>query len=284
MAANPNNVALMIRADFQNPTFRQEIRASLPGHVDLAKFERVILTAIQSSNMLMQCDRRSLLRACLEAAADGLLPDGREGAIVPFRNMQANKVECTWMPMVWGLVKLVRNSGELKSIGAEIVRSADKFDRWIDEEGPHFKHQPALDGSGDPIGVYAYALTKDGGVYIEYVTWAEIQKFKRVSKAKNGPWNDWPEEMAKVRAIKRLCKRLPMSTDVELVIERDEDRQAKLAGEQVAAGSNPIAALNDEITGATPALGHDPAETVEQAVGTQTQAVPVDREPGSDDE
>lgn len=241
-----NSVVSLIRADLQNPAMRQQLEAALPEHVSIDKFVRVILTAIQSNYMLAQADRTSLLKACMEAAADGLLPDGREGAIVPFRNNKTGKTEAQWQPMVWGLVKLVRNSGELRDIGVEIVRTADKFERWIDENGPHFKHTPALDGAGDPVGVYAYARTKDGGFFIEYMTWTEVLKFKALSKSKNGPWQEWPEEMAKVRPIKRLCKRLPMSTDAVEALRRDDERDAKLVVNQV----DPVGAMNRQIAGA----------------------------------
>lgn len=266
MAEQRQDVVALIRRDFSNPTMVAQFKAALPEHVSVEKFQRVVLTAIQSSYQLVQADRVTLLKACMEAAADGLLPDGREGAIVPFRNGKTGRYEAQWQPMVWGLVKLVRNSGELKDIGVEIVRSMDKFERWIDEDGPHFKHTPSLDGQGDPIGVYAYARTKDGGFYIEYMAWSEIEKFKRLSKAKSAdsPWNTWPEEMAKVRPIKRLCKRLPMSTDALAAFDRDDKRDARvMAGETV----DPIAALNASIAGAEapadapPALENSPSPT-----------------------
>jgi len=256
--------AKLIRDDLSNPSVLQQLKFALPEHVSVDKFVRVVMTAINSNSMLLQADRVSVLKACMEAAADGLLPDGREGAIVPFRNNRANRIEAQWQPMVWGLVKLVRNSGELKDIGVEIVRSSDKFERWIDEDGPHFKHTPSLSAEGDPIGVYAYARTKDGGFYIEYMPWSEIQKFRALSKAKDGPWNTWPEEMAKVRPIKRLCKRLPMSTDALAAIERDNQRDAaSTVGERMA---DPISALNQSITGAAPANAQPALENEPSAV------------------
>ncbi|HYF57371.1 MAG TPA: recombinase RecT [Burkholderiaceae bacterium] len=273
MAAS--NVVALIRSDLANPAFRQQLQAALPEHVNLDKFVRTVITAIQSNYMLAQADRTTLLKACMESAADGLLPDGREGAIVPFRNGRTGKTEAQWQPMVWGLVKLVRNSGELKDIGVEIVRSADHFERWIDENGPHFKHTPSLDGSGTPVGVYAYARTKDGGFYIEYMTWTEIEKFKALSKAKNGPWQDWPEEMAKVRPIKRLCKRLPMSTDAIEALRRDDDRETRHVADQI----DPVAALNRQIAGepaGAPALTNNPTPTFSELDAMLREATSID--------
>lgn len=279
-AAPSNNVVSVLRADFNNPSVRQSLTAALPAHVSLEKFQRVVLTAVQSNYLLMQCDRTSLLKACMEAAADGLLPDGREGAIVPYRDRRRNMVTAQWQPMVWGLVKLVRNSGELRDIGVEIVRTTDKFERWIDENGPHFKHTPSLDGAGDPVGVYAYARTKDGGFYIEYMTWTEVEKFKALSKAKSedSPWHTWPDEMAKVRPIKRLCKRLPMSTDAVEAMRRDDEREQRLAADQV----DPIAQMNQQIAGAEQAeYLEQPAQAAEK-VESAWDEPQAEREPGQE--
>lgn len=248
MSAVIEKPAEIIRRDLTSAGMRAQLFAALPEHVTVDKFCRVVMTAVQSSSMLLRCDRTSLLKACMEAAADGLLPDGREGAIVPYNDRKNNRVTAQWQPMVWGLVKLVRNSGELKDLGVEIVRDTDKFERWIDENGPHFKHTPSLTAEGNPIGVYAYVRTKDGGFYIEYIGWAEIEKFRAFSKSKDGPWETWTEEMAKVRPIKRLCKRLPMSTDAVEALRRDDERDAQLVASQVAA--DPVEMMNAQISGA----------------------------------
>lgn len=228
---------------------RTQIAAALPKHVDLDKFARVVMTAVQTSPNLLTCERTSLLRACIEAATDGLIPDGREGAIVPYKGRAG------WQPMVWGLVKLVRQSGELETIGARIVRDGEDFSHWIDESGEHFKHTPSYSTSDkeSPMKlVYAYARTKDGGVYLEVISAAEITKFRNLSKAKSdeSPWQTWPDEMAKARAIKRLCKRLPLSVDAIEALERDNRREAEELG--TAGKSNVIDMLNRDIVQSEP--------------------------------
>lgn len=52
----------------------------------------------------------------------------------------------------------------------------------------------------------------------------EIEKVRKVSRAAtNGPWVEWWEEMARKTVLRRLSKRLPMSTDVDDLIRRDDD-------------------------------------------------------------
>jgi recombination protein RecT len=260
---------------------RAQIMAALPKHVDIDKFARVVMTAVQTAPNLLTVDRQSLLRACIEAATDGLIPDGREGAIVPYKG------KAQWQPMVWGLVKLVRQSGELETIGTRIVREGDQFDYWIDEGGEHFKHVPHFGGDDRPMRlVYAYARTKDGGVYFEPMDAAEIAKFRALSKAKSddSPWATWPDEMAKVRPLKRLCKRLPLSVDAIEALERDNLRDAEVLGQ--GPKENVIDMLNRQIAEPEkPALTDAPSEAFDPMVISNAPRIKPADDPstGTDD-
>lgn len=207
--------------------FRREVTAMgpqfamvLPPNVTPERFTRVIVTAIQKTPSLLDANRTSLIGACMNAAQDGLLPDGREGAIVPFKG------QAQWMPMVKGILKTVRNSGELASIASEVIYAADEFKYWVDTEGAHLIHEPALfaEERGEVVGAYALAKTKDGEVYVEAMNKAAIEKVRSISRARDGgPWKDWWDEMARKTVIRRLAKRLPCSTDLDRVLERDND-------------------------------------------------------------
>lgn len=197
-----------------------QFKAALPPQVTPEKFMRVVLTAIQQSPGLLDCDRKSLYGAAMKAAQDGLLPDGREAAFVKFKDQVA------YMPMVGGILKKVRNSGELLSLTSQIVYERDKFKYFIDMDGEHLEHEPLMfSDRGQPIGAYAIAKTKDGGIYIEVMTRDQIESVRKVSRAKDsGPWNsDFASEMWRKTVIRRLAKRLPMSTDLEGVIKRDDE-------------------------------------------------------------
>lgn len=197
-----------------------QFKAALPKQVSPEKFVRVTMTAVQNNPELLTADRQSLYAACMKAAADGLLPDGREAALVMFGK------KATYMPMLGGILKKVRNSGELASIASQVVFKNDTFKYWVDTEGEHLNHEPMMFGDrGERIGVYALAKTKDGAVYIEVLNAKQVDDVRKVSRAKDsGPWaGAFVEEMWKKTAIRRLSKRLPMSTDLEAVIHRDDE-------------------------------------------------------------
>jgi recombination protein RecT len=153
----------------------------------------------------------------LNAATDGLLPDGREAALVLFGQ------EAVYMPMIAGIYKKVRNSGEISTLSSHVVYENDDFSYWIDEGGPHLRHAPLLaDDRGKTTSVYAVCKLKDGSVEIETMTVAQVEKVRAVSRSKGGPWKDWWDEMARKTVVRRLSKRLPMSSDQERVMQRDD--------------------------------------------------------------
>ncbi len=202
-----------------------EFEKALPPHIDVKRFVRIAQTAIIGNPNIQKCDRRTLYQACTRAAQDGLLPDGREGAIVPYGD------KAQWMPMIAGLLKKIRNSGELLSITAQIVKERDRFRYWVNSDGENLEHEPVTftDG-GKVIGVYALAKTKDGGIYIDTMGVDDVEKVRSVSKSKDGPaWKNWWDEMAKKTVLRRLSKRLPVSSDNLDAIRRD-DEQVDLEG------------------------------------------------------
>lgn len=211
--------------------FRQELgkmmpqfELVLPKHVEPAKFRRIVETAVIGDPDLLKAYRPSLLEAAMHCATDGLIPDGREAAFVVFRD--ADLGPCAqYMPMIAGICKKVRQSGELKTIDAAVVYKNDTYDSWVDEEGAHFKHVKARTDRGVPIFTYAYAITKDGGFFFEELTEEDIQKVKNFAKAKAGPWNGmFADEMRRKTALRRLAKyRLPQSTDLETMIRREDN-------------------------------------------------------------
>lgn len=225
-AANP--VAIFAQ---QVKSREQEFAAALPAHIPAERFVRVILTAVNKNPALLYADRATLFSAAMMSAADGLLCDGREAALVIYRTRKKDEDGERWidavqyMPMVAGILKKVRNSGELSTIVAKVVYAGDRFKNWIDNEGEHLEYE-AGDAQDRNIVLCAFAMAKlkDGAIEVEVLKPADIEKIRSVSRSKDkGPWVDWWEEMAKKSAIRRLSKRLPLNTDLDDLIRRDDN-------------------------------------------------------------
>jgi recombination protein RecT len=155
----------------------------------------------------------------MRAAQDGLLPDGKDAAIVAY------KQKAQYLPMYQGLLRKFRNSGQFKWITAGIAYEGEVFEHWIDENGEHFKHVPSNDSADRKMKrVYALATTKDGGIFISDLSPADINKRRAMSRAArdDAPWKQWPDEMAKKTALRVLSKLLPQSSDIDVFLQRDE--------------------------------------------------------------
>ena len=207
-----------------------QFQAALPAHIPVERFKRVLLTAIQQNPKLATADRPSLFTSAMKAAQDGLLPDGREGALVIYNTkMRVGGAEkwvdaVQWMPMIAGIRKKVRNSKEIATWDAKVVYEKDEF---LYEDGLDLilKHRPYLDGDPGPVkAAYSVARLKTGEVSVEVMTKFQIDRIRAMSKSKDkGPWVDHYAEMAKKTVARRHSKVLPMSTDLDDLIRRDEE-------------------------------------------------------------
>ncbi|CAB4165022.1 RecT Recombinational DNA repair protein (RecE pathway) [uncultured Caudovirales phage] len=262
-----------------------EFSAALPPQIPADRFIRTVMTAVQMNPKYLNADRRSLLGSCMKAAQDGLLLDGREAALVPFGDA------LQYMPMIGGILKKIRNSGELSTISANVVYQRDSFEYELGDE-ERIVHKPYLgEDRGKPVAVYAIAKTKDSAIYREVMSVSEVEKVRRASRAANGPaWTQWWDEMARKTAIKRLAKRLPSSADLDQVIASDNEAVGLatdapgsatidppvLPGVEVApAGEQPTSRLARSIG----KRGRKPKEEVQEATLVEVAQPPVTQEP-----
>ena len=268
------STALQTRDDFSRiktmlAERADDFRAALPGHIAPEKFQRTIMTAVQSNPDLIRADRASLITACYKAAQDGLLPDGREAALVTFKTRKKD-AQGAWhdhllvqyMPMVYGIRKKILQSGEIRDIQTAVVyRQEIEAGLFIYEEGTErvLRHKPLLDPSFDPTdddiaAAYSVATTTDGDKSFEVMTRRDINKVRQASQtgavgrtdrqgraiAPKGPWVDWFSEMARKTVMRRHSKTLPMSGDI-IDIEAMDERQASISAVNLLASAQPEA-------------------------------------------
>jgi len=119
-----------------------------------------------------------------------------------------------------GLVKLATDSGAIKWAKTELVYDDEPFE-WVNMVTlPIHKLNPfggkrsgnTIDGV---VGGYCVAQLADNSYLLDHMSIADIQKVADTSKAKSGPWKDWPLEMAKKTLVKRASKSWPQSGERE---------------------------------------------------------------------
>jgi recombination protein RecT len=190
------------------------------------RFMQSLYSALRNSPNLMRCTRSSLVNAALKAAEDQLMPDGIEGAIVPYREGEGGESTARWLPMIQGIAKKVMQHPEIKSWEFGVVQEGDTFDYSVGTS-PFLHYKKAETGGRTRPIKFAFSVAHfvNGGTSIEVMNADEIEDVRKKSKAKHGPWQDpiFYPQMAVKTVAKLHAKRLPKTGALELVLQRDED-------------------------------------------------------------
>jgi recombination protein RecT len=197
---------------------KTSIAAVLPKHLTPDRLLKVALSATARTPALLACTPQSILLAVMQSAELGLEVGGLlgEAYFVPFKNSVQLIVGYR------GMIKLARNSGQLKTIEARVVHANDQFEIEFGLEN-RLIHKPCLSGEpGDTVCVYAIARYKDDAYQVEVMTRAEIDAIrKRSQAADSGPWVTDFDEMAKKTVLRRLLKTGPLSPEVARALEHE---------------------------------------------------------------
>lgn len=206
--------------DAQLPAFKNYLEGT---GIEPNRFLSTAKMAIDThpdKDKLAGANRDTLYSSIKTLASLGLMPDGKESALVVFGSVvQA-------MPMVQGLVKLARNSGEVGKISAQVVYSNDEFQY---QEGLNEIPEHKVDWFGErgtPVGVWAAIKLKSGESVVSILP---LDKIKRIQgSSKQGCQYDTEkgkhfDEFWKKAAIRNALKYAPKSTLMEKVLAKEDE-------------------------------------------------------------
>jgi len=222
---------------------KAQIEVALPRHMKPERMIRVVLTAVSQTPALAKCTPVSIAAAVVQASILGLEPASvlGEAYLVPFYNGKTKQHECQLIPGYQGLIKLTRNSGAVSMFDSQIVYSNDEFD-FHKGSDVWWKHKWARSGDrGEPEGVWAGYVLKDGSKNFEYWTLDQIERHRdRYSKGAYkteygkfvldnegnkilvGAWADSSEWMWKKTVIRQIVKLMPKSVELSTALSLDE--------------------------------------------------------------
>lgn len=227
-------MAVVIRAAIEQQAGR--FQAILPAGFDQVRFHNLVLSAVKKKPGLIECfatdeGKVSVLLAAMEAAAAGLEPDTvmEECWLQPVKNK--GRQECQLRIGYKGLTKLARQSGEVKSIRADVVRQGDHFHYEYGAERDVLDHKPA-DSELRGALLYAYAVVRylNGGYEFVVLDRGEIEarraksdSWKNTTSRPYSPWTGATEpSMWKKSALRELSKLMPKSAAMARIEHRDE--------------------------------------------------------------
>ena len=173
-------------------------------------YERVCLNMLlRAPDLYRKCDPDTLQLAIMQCIEIGLMPDGDDAAIVPFKGT------AKLMPMINGRRRLARQAIPGLWLHDMAVYADDQFEY---EEGlcPVLRHKPHPQASRDDGSlIAAYALARvPGSESMEFTVMfrAEIDLRRAKSPSGNNPKAPWATnfaEMARKTAMGQVLKRLP---------------------------------------------------------------------------
>ena len=195
-------------------------------------YYREISFAIQHMHknpFLQKCTQVSVLRAVINLAQVGLTlnPISKLAYLVPRYNRSINQLECVLEPDYRGLVKLLTDSGSVKSVAVNIIYQGDDAEVDMATEQKVIKHVPYfLTGraKGEVVAVYSLAVLPDGSRHFEAMSIGDIDEIRDRSesykayaagKTPTCIWVTDKGEMCRKTVLKRHTKYLPKSNAME---------------------------------------------------------------------
>jgi recombination protein RecT len=276
----------ILRTEFEK--WKPTLKAVLPKHLDADRVIKMATASFIRSDAIQKCTISSVIKATVMAAELGLEPGSLLGEcyLVPFQatrrvrdgnQWKEIKVdEATLIPGYKGLIKLARQSGDVSTISAYAVDTADEFEVELGLD-PTIRHKFNCDKKNGVLrAAYMTVKFKDGGSHFDVMTKSEIDTIMaRSASVKAGvksPWTTDYFEMAKKTVIKRGLKMVTLSP------ERQQLAVAIAADNAAEAGEIFVTEISETVDGdASPQLT-DGVESRTAKLSTKLAANVVDGE------
>lgn len=275
----------------------------LPKGMPVTKFQAIVVSAVADNMDLLDCDRGSLLKACLQAAELGLSLNKSmaEADILKVWNGRTKRNDAQFRPRYKGLMKLALQGGEVLKIESRIVYANDLFEV---EEGiePRITHKHGLGNRGEMVGAYCVWKLRNGESQFEIMSREEIEAIRDRSSSKTkdgrivGPWATDPAEMWRKTVVRRATKYMPLSTEAARAVHIDNMAEGleDIEGDTIEHDAIDITAVFDDDDQPAPEPEHKPAtnqmERIAQKVSRpkldaqQLEILEVQTDPDGDDD
>ena len=186
--------------------------------LDPEKFGLIIREAVLANPDVLKSDEQSFARAIRKCCINNIIPDGDQGAIVVFGG------EAVAMPMVMGIKRMA-----YEALGADIrsgvVYDGDEMEisETIGPEGVEttINLKTTTDSlknrkGSQVIGAWCWLkLPDEKHARVTTYSQDDIDRTRKVSRAKSGPWQTWPDRMADKSCVKSAIWRLRYMANVE---------------------------------------------------------------------
>ncbi|MGL4755955.1 MAG: recombinase RecT [Aeromonadaceae bacterium] len=181
------------------------------------KEKQFAIQAFQKNDCLAKvamANMSSAQNAIVNVAAIGITlnPAAKLAYLVPRDGMVC--LDISYM----GLLHLAQVSGAIQWGQCKLVHANDTYENNVLDRPPTHRYN-AFGERGDVVGGYCTVKTAQGDYLTEEMRLAEIKMVEATSKAKNGPWQKWWDEMARKTIVKRASKYWPRCERLDHAID-----------------------------------------------------------------
>ena len=181
------------------------------------KEQQFAIQAFQKNEYLANVamgNQSSAQNAIINVAAIGITlnPAAKLAYLVPRDN--GVHLDISYM----GLLHLAQVSGAIQWGQCKLVHANDTYESNGLDKAPTHRYN-AFGDRGEVVGGYCTVKTSQGDYLTEEMSLAEIKQVEASSKAKNGPWQKWWDEMARKTIVKRASKYWPRCERLDHAID-----------------------------------------------------------------
>jgi len=225
---------LLINQKLDSSFLSTEVQKALPSTLQSERFIRTLKSAIKNDQKLKECHPDSFRSAVMECAQLGLDPNPKLGkvSLIPRKNFKKNITEVSVEIGFKGFIELADRSN--KGICHGVVKENDSFNFQLGTD-QFLNHIPNLRGErGKTFAYWAVGIWGNNKKLIVIMSIDEVNsirnnsdnyksaiKFNTVEKS---VWHKYPDEMGIKTVIKRLCKYLPLNTEIQSAIANVEEK------------------------------------------------------------
>ncbi|MEU8136052.1 recombinase RecT [Streptodolium elevatio] len=212
--------------------YRGDFAAVMPSHVKPETFMRLAVSVFNRDERLAKAavnNPDAVIAALLEAARLGLEPGTEQYYLTPRWNGKTQREEVAGIRGYQGEIELIYRAGAASSVVVEAVRQQDAFiwapglfdtanpKRWEGPQERPFHGVHWFEERGDLVGVYAYAVMKDGATSkVVVLNRKQVMEAKALQSSSDKSWSPWQlheEAMWLKTAAHRLTKWVPTSAE-----------------------------------------------------------------------
>lgn len=211
---------------FLDSRVMEAIRDMVPEGQSLARVRREIINAVHENPKILKCDATSIVRAVSKAVSWNLVI-GHTAYLIPRAPRRGETQMLTAMQSYHGKIELLVRHGAARLVDGHPVYKNEHYKSALGTN-PWIEHYPMTldpDGRGELVGGYAFAKITQTEFKIVEISAKEIDAIRKKYSQQwaDGRLEDVAHWYVPKTAIHRLCKQIPMSSDLAQLLTDDDD-------------------------------------------------------------